>query len=56
VALGQSCIGHFECLDTTPKDPGPYCFGGCKGLFGDQDPAPTGTCVADSPIGTAACP
>lgn len=55
VALGAACVGHFECLDTTPKDSGPYCFNGCTGLFGDQDPPPAGTCVAQSPITTPAC-
>lgn len=55
VALGESCIGHFECLDVPTKGYGPYCFEGCNGLFGDQDPAPTGKCVAESPIGTPAC-
>jgi hypothetical protein len=56
VALGQACVGHFECEDVpVVKGYGPYCFNGCKGLFGEEDPQQAGVCVAESPVQTPTC-
>jgi hypothetical protein len=56
VAVGQPCIGHFECDpgDGTSSN-GPWCFDGCTGLFGGEDPEGAGTCVATSPARTPQC-
>ncbi len=55
VAVGGACVGHFECAPTDAA-PRPFCFAGCTGLLGGEEPAGMGECVAASPVGTPACP
>ena len=54
VAVGHACLAHFECASEGVVRP--LCFEGCVGLFGSEEPAGDGVCVAASPIGTPACP
>jgi hypothetical protein len=55
LAVGAPCVAHAQCAD---GDGGSrhYCFAGCQGLFGGEAEAMNGTCLATSPVGSAACP
>jgi hypothetical protein len=55
LAEGEGCLGHFECAPSAEVER-PFCFEGCTGLFGSEETAGSGQCVAASPIGTPACP
>lgn len=56
VPIDGKCIAHFECAEPAGHTGlGPYCFEGCKGLFGSEDPIGAGTCVLKSPVNDPPC-
>jgi hypothetical protein len=49
-ALGESCVGHFECGGPSGVN-GWLCFEGCTSLFGYEDVVGSGQCVEGRPPG-----